>query len=206
MGISFDDIWNKIIWENLGLYSDVEGLRFCNDSKLKKDIKKNFDFFTKRCKERYMNPNSVKILDRHKIATCLMYAILETNLYETYPQSRSSLEVVIITEQIAISVGLSVLRTYIVDKFDSFGKEKDKATWEKDKAIFKNGFILPGENADDVNHGEYRNNLAMALYFTKIDGTYNILSLSNSLYLLEMYNRHLWDIKILSKQIPPLSN
>lgn len=196
MAISYDDIWKKIIWENLSSFSTIEGLVFLNEGKIKTKIKENFDHFCELCIKKYMDPDKVVNLDRHKIAACIMFAIMSTDMYEKYPSSASDAQKIIITEQIAISVGLSVLRTYIVNELDSSYQKKNKKTWEKDKAIFGNGFKLPGEfSKDEVNHGDYRSNFAMELYFTKSDNIYNILSLSNSLYLLEMYNRQLWEIQ-----------
>ena len=195
MGISYEDIWEKIIWNVVGRFSIIKDLTLRNEEKIKKEIKNNFDDFCNKCKENYMNPNSVKNLDRHKIAACLMYAIIKTKMYESYPASDSDSNVIIVTEQIAITVGLSVLRTYLVNEYAAKCQRKDQAVWDEDKAIFGEGFILPGESGvNDVYHGEYRNNFAMELHFTKIENTYNILSLSNSLYLLEMYNRHFWKI------------
>lgn len=196
MAISYEKIWDSVIWKNISSLSNIDGIKFFENSKIKQDIKDNFEFFSNYCKKNYMNPESVKNLDRHKIAACFMYAIIKTDMFKSYPKSSSNNNIIIINEQIAISVGLSILRTYIVNKCDPSGKEKEKTVWEQDKKIFESGFKLPGEDgANDVSHGEYRNNFAMILYFTKKENTYNILSLSNTLYLLEMYNRHLYEIQ-----------
>lgn len=194
MGIDYNDIWRKVISPNLYKFNTV--VRFHNDDMLKKGIKKNFDDFYTDC-FKYMSPD-IKILDRHKVSACLMYAIIKTDLFDYQPQQKSSEnKIIIVSEQIAIMVGLSLLRTYIVNKRNSRGEKKNEKDWELDKAIFKDGFKLPGETEglNDVNHGDYRDNLALELHFTKEEGTYNILSLSNTLYLLEMYNRHLYEIQ-----------
>lgn len=196
MSINYNDIWEKIIRENLMMFNNVSGLNFYNDSFLKNGIKKNFDAFYIDC-SKYMSPD-IKILDRHKVSACLMYAIIKTDLFDYQPkQQLPDNKIIIVSEQMAITVGLSLLRTYIVNKRNSRGEKKNEKVWERDKAIFKDGFKLPGETEglNDVNHGDYRDNLALELHFTKEEGTYNILSLSNTLYLLEMYNRHLYEIQ-----------
>lgn len=196
MSITYNEIWEKVIYKGLRMYSDIYDFQFKNDLKLQEDIEKNFNYFKTICKN-YMNP-TIKVLDRHKVSACLMYAIIKTDLFDYQPQQKSSEnKIIIVSEQMAITVGLSLLRTYIVNKCNSRGENKSKEDWERDKAIFKDGFKLPGETEglNDVNHGDYRDNLALELHFTKEEGTYNILSLSNTLYLLEMYNRHLYEIQ-----------
>lgn len=194
MAIDYDKIWYKVIRKELDRFVGIDVLDFYSETDMQNSIKKEYDSLYKHCQNTYMDEN-VKTLDRHKVAACYMLAIIQAKLFKAYPSSEKG--IVIIKEQLAISVGLSILRSYLISKYDSNGEIKPREVFHTDCAVFKKGFIMPDEK--DVNHGSYRNNFAMELYFTGIEGNYNILALSNTLYLLEMYNRHIWKINNSSK-------
>lgn len=137
------------------------------------------------CKAKYMKP-SIDRLDRHKVCSCLMLAILKVAPLH-YPPKSEETELCVYNEQLAITTGLSLMRAFIVNGKDAEGKMKEKSVLKAEKVIFGDGFIFP-----ETFHGEYRNNFAIELYFTRQEGNLNILSLSNTLFLLEQYNREHW--------------
>ncbi|MCM1060936.1 MAG: hypothetical protein NC452_11685 [Eubacterium sp.] len=133
-------------------------------------------------------------IDRHKVAACYICAILKANPVKIKNKESDEEKFFVVIEQFAITVGLSILRSFIVCDQDKNDSAKPNEILKKDKEIFGNGFSFPITGIE-TNHGEYHNNFAVELYFTKKEGNYNILSLSHSLYLLEMYNRQRWEIQ-----------
>ena len=137
----------------------------------KDDIFQKYSEFNNHCKNTYMaNPNN--ILDRHKVAACYMLAILSASPL-SFNMNCDDDVIVTINEHLAITVGLSILQSFIRTEKLQNGSDED----------------VPSDiNLPTTNHGNYRDIFAVELYFTKIENNYNLLSLSNTLFLLEQYN------------------
>ena len=73
---------------------------------------------------------------------------------------------------------LSLLRAFVIEAINESGREQA----EKEMLISRidEGIIFPL-----TNHGTYRENLMTELYYTKKEDNYNILSLADTLFLLE---------------------
>lgn len=141
----------------------------------KNEIWDQYEYFNESCKKLYMADNVSK-LDRHKVCACYMFSILEAGLLD-YTQSDGD-EKYCFDEDIAISVGMSLLRAFIIEALNVSDKE------ESEKQVLRKR-IEDGITFPKTNHGDYRENFMVELYYTKITGNYNILSLSNTLFLLE---------------------
>ncbi len=188
---SYSKIWKNGILPLINLYLEKnDDLSLSDDEEtVKNKIWEAYEYFNNKCRK-YMNKN-VKRLDRHKVCACYIFAILKCNPLRHNVQENED-TIFVPTEQLAISIGLTLLRSFLISKFDRNDEIKPKDIYEKDNAIFKNGFVFPCQ--DEVGHGQYRDNFAIELFFTMKEENYNILSLSHSLYLLEMYNRMNWEI------------
>lgn len=185
----YDKTWKEIISPIIARYAIVSWINVKEN--IQDDIWSYYKEFNMHCRETYMATGNKK-LDRHKVAACYMFAILKTDPFIISKKDISEDMRIVATEHFAISVGLSILKSFLISKYDENDKEKSLEVWEKERKIFQNDFVFPCD--DEIRHGDYRNNFAMELYFTKIEKTYNILSLSHSLYFLEMYNRQHWEL------------
>lgn len=140
----------------------------------------NYVKFNRHCREEYMwNPD--KLADRHKIASCYIYAILKTDvlacsLSKQYKDEKNLL----LNERLALCFGMTLLRALILGNAKEL---KDEEVRQLVKKAFYGEFLFP-----KVNHGNYKQNLLLQLYYTKKEGNYNILALADSLYLIENYN------------------
>jgi len=178
-----DKIWTDLIYPQAKALNNIIPCEIKNDSQ--QIIWDNYVSFRNHCKENYME-NKSHLLDRHKVCACLMCAILKSEFIscnKIHPDDK----LYVLVEQVAITVGFSLLQGFIVNSTKTGDKEKEADEKKKDNQIFKKGFLLP--KGVDINHGVYRNNFAIELYFTRKEETYNILSLSHTLYLLEQYTR-----------------
>lgn len=156
-----------------------------NENDAFQKIWEEYEKFRNHSKSTYMKPK-IERLDRHKVCSCLMLAILKVAPLH-YSEKAEKSNLFVYNEQLAITTGLSLMRAFIVNGKDAEGNMKDPSTLKVEKEIFDDGFVFP-----ETFHGEYRSNFAVELYFTRTEKCYNILSLSNTLFLLEQYNREHW--------------
>jgi len=191
---SYEEIWKKGISRLLDNYQSSIHVKL-NKSKeeLKSLIWNNYSDFNSQCKQ-YMS-QGVEKLDRHKVSACYILAILKSQPFVVEEDADDEINVT--NEQFAISVGLSILRSFIVSGNGRSDNKKTEEDLKLDRKIFDKGFCFP--DSDEVAHGSYRNNFAIELYFSRKEECYNILSLSHSLYLLEVYNRLHWKLQNTAK-------
>lgn len=132
-------------------------------------------------------------LDRHKVCACYMYAIIKADTLSCLlAGSNNEQRYLALNENLAITVGMSVLRAFILSSINSNEDLSDESKKVLAERIY-GGLIFP-----DCNHGDYRNNFVSELYYTKIENNYNILSLANTLFLLET---HTLQIEAVHKQV-----
>lgn len=137
--------------------------------------------FNKHCKMSYMQDIDGK-LDRHKVCACYMYAIVKANVLSCQlADSDTEQRYLALNENLAITVGMSVLRAFILSSINS----NDDLSKESKKILEQR--IDDGISFPDCNHGDYRNNFVAELYYTNEERNYNILSLANTLFLLESH-------------------
>lgn len=186
---SFNDIWNKGISPLLDYYCErINGLSLKKSKDgIKDDIWKNYEKYNNECRN-YMK-KGIERLDRHKVSSCYIFAIIESDPFINRDPIEDE-KIYVAIEQLAITIGLKILQGFLTSKNDRNNEPRSADEYERDVAIFGDGFVFPEE--DEVGHGVYRNNFATELYFTAKEKKYNVLSLSHSLYLLEMYNRMRW--------------
>lgn len=138
-------------------------------------------FFNKHCKGTYML-DLEGILDRHKVCACYMFAIIKADTLRCHLVGADTEQRHLnLNENLAITVGMSVLRAFVLVSINDNEELSEEAKETLRKRI-DDGVVFP-----DCNHGEYRSNFAAELYYTKKESSYNILSLANTLFLLETH-------------------
>lgn len=177
---SYQTIWevviNPTILDYQNRYSDI-----AVSHNAKEAIWQEYIFFNKHAKLTYMQDAGGK-LDRHKVCACYMLAIIKANTLNCHlADSDTERSYLALNENLAITVGMSVLRAFVLSSINC-NDELSQMTKENLAKRIDKGVIFP-----DCNHGEYRNNFAAELYYTKKENSYNILSLANTLFLLETH-------------------
>lgn len=169
-------IWDVLVEENFkDFYHTFPELFLYEGSK--EDFLHEYNKIRRYCKENYMK-NSAKPVDRHKVSAAIMIAILKTEpiKMDATLYKNTSAQKWLFNEKLAISVGMSILKAFV----DEANKE-DKDILNK----FMTGIAFP-----PTNHGNYLNNFATELYYTRKENTYNLLALANELFLLEVYTKN----------------
>ena len=142
----------------------------------KGEIWRQYLSFNKFCRETYMSKD-VQLLDRHKVCACYMFAIIKAGLLK-YDEKGEHGRVYLYDESIAITVGMSLLRAFIIASINHTDIDETEKQVLVDRV--DNGIKFP-----KAHHGEYVDNFKLELYYTKKEGNYNILSIAHTLFLLE---------------------
>lgn len=176
----FDLVWRCVVEPViLAFRAKYEISRKDNAKEL---VWKNYVSFNRACRSRYMlNPDG--LLDRHKVCACYMFAILASDIlsldgFETPAEGTY----VVVNEHLAITVGMTLLRSFIISSV------QNSQDFDEQKKLELIARVDDGIHFPETNHGTYHSNFASELYFTKKENNYNILSLANTLYLLEVYS------------------
>lgn len=167
---NYDVIWNCTILPEINRYKDTVVAVSCKNT-MEIDIRNSYQRFKNHCKTRYMlDPE--KRLDRHKVAACYMFAILESEPLSLNIECDDDV-LITINEHLAITVGLTILNAFLHAK-----KAEDMD--DTDISELKEQYFLNEKDLDlpSTPQGDYRDIFAAELYFTRKEKSYNILSLS----------------------------
>lgn len=188
---SYEQIWNVVIRPTMEDYA----LRFADVTILedaKETIWKEYIELNRHCKTKYMKEIKGR-LDRHKVCACYMYAVIKAGVMRcNLAASDTEERYLALNENLAITVGMSLLRAFIMASIDN-----NENLSKNDKEIYKSR-VADGITFPDCNHGIYRENFVAELYYTNLERNYNILSLANTLFLLEI---HTLETEAVHKQI-----
>jgi len=174
----FDELWNTIVCVEASIIVSENPQIIFVDS-LKQEIFYEYKELMDHCKRHYMK-FSDKYVDRHKVAASIMIGILKYTplkvigeIYYSSPETKPACN-----EHLAITVGLSILRAFIETELKK--SDADEKFLESSLLKIQNGIVFP-----KVKHGNYRNNWANELYYTRKEGNYNLLAIAHELFFLE---------------------
>lgn len=188
---SYYKIWDMVIKPTIRDYKNrYSEIAVSHDAR--EAIWQEYVILNKHCKMIYMKDIGGR-LDRHKVCACYMYAIIKADTLSCLlAGSNNEQRFLALNENLAITVGMSVLRAFVLASINSNEDLSDESKKVLAERIY-GGLIFP-----DCNHGDYRNNFVSELYYTKKENNYNILSLANTLFLLET---HTLQIEAVHKQV-----
>lgn len=173
----FEDIWNNII---LGLYNEItpqDDLYI--KARSKKKIFKKYQKQKTYLKLNYMeNPNTH--LDRHKIAACMLYAIVKVHpirikrisIWKNYLNGKKfTPEYLMLNEYLGLYTAFS-----IVESFRAYEQSEENEVGFKRK-----GIVQP----ITANGEDYIYNTCLDLYLSRKKNKINVLTFANVFFLLE---------------------
>ena len=175
---TFDIIWREGILKKGKRIVDGNVGKVEFDEKSKNRILNEYNKLRDYCKVSYMrDPDG--LLDRHKVCACLIIAIIKASpLIDVNSEGLSELKT-IYNENLAVSVGLTLLRQYIIN-----AHSQD----EQYIKIFEKGFRFPETERDT----RYQELLCLMLYYDIENNHYSILGLANILFLIEEYTKSIY--------------
>lgn len=123
-------------------------------------------------KSNYMEPPA-KALDRHKVASCMLYAVLKSHVFRINKIKKElPLYVLMANEYLAVYIAINIVEQY---KRDELGADSNY------KLVFP---ITYHEN--DKENSSYLNNLCKGLYYINPKNI-NIFAYSTILFFMEKY-------------------
>lgn len=194
---SYEKLWDNGIVPAINKYKSACPLLSIHPN-AKELIWNNYYEFNEQCKKNYMiNPEDK--IDRHKVCACYIYAIVKSHVITVENITDNEDSFLLVNEFIAISIGLSLLRAFIILN----AKTSNDITAEKKRSTISK--VFNGIRIPECNHGEYLSNFATELYYTRQENTYNILSLAHTLFLLEIHSTETekindWNLKKKNKK------
>lgn len=151
-----------------------------------KNIFKNYQFQRDYIVSNYMEKNISVALDRHKVAACMVYAILKTmpikvnrricNLPEKF---------LLVNEYLAFYIGLNIIEMYKLDETGHHGEYQ---------------IIVPKTYYEEKNsNNTYESNLCKAWSYIRLDSMkrFDVLAYAHIFFLLEKYTDLSLELQIL---------
>lgn len=161
-----DNLWDIVEKEYKKYEEKDSNFIFAKDKQ--DEFKKQVDLLYKDIKRQYMLP-TVKHLDRHKMAACIIIKMLEMDIISY--KKVSSEYLFIGAELIALKVGLSYMRAKVNEKLA-----------ERKVIRRMKRFTFPEAQACETPYIEI---ICRNLYYAKRDFVFNPLDLADRLFLLE---------------------
>lgn len=172
---SFNKIWEEVIYKEVINYQKVypEAVELIPNAKDRVFAK--FVEYVTFCSNNYKSSFD-KGMKRHRLSACMMSAVVNVHPLIATGDSVPGM----INETLAITVGLSILRAFILADLYSSGNKSSMAKFDE-------GLKLPDDIL--VTSNSYLCNYAKELYYASIEGNVCILSIAHELFLLEVFNK-----------------
>ena len=126
-----------------------------------------------------MTKKATVSLDRHKVASCMIYAILKANPLKVDRMVRNLPEKVLLAnEYLAFFVALNIIEMYKLDEMREKGVESSYQ------------IIIPKTyHEDDEENNTYEGNFCKSLYYLSMENInkYDVFAYADILFLLEKY-------------------
>lgn len=140
--------------------------------------KKIFYFYQKKrdyIRSNYMTKEYNVALDRHKVASCMLYAILKVKPFSVNRNVKLDEKLLLANEYLAFYVALNIIENY---RMSVDGKQEDECQ-----------ILLPETYQEMKGSTDYLSNMCRNLYFLSVYDVdkYDVLAYSNILFLLEKY-------------------
>lgn len=174
----FEDLYDKVIRAYMieleMLDADFHSLTF--HEKRRKIVYRFYERKRLEIRKKYMKQSDRLALDRHKVAACMMYAILRGRLIEI-DNSISKLpeQLRMANESLAIMVALNIVEMYKIDDY-----EDGKNTVGENYHI-----LIPHTYHDSGEKSDFIPNLCKSLFFIKKLDHFDVFAYSTILFLLE---------------------
>ena len=128
-------------------------------------------------------------IDRHKVASVMLYSIISNNPFEVkLPAKREvNSSAYMANETLGFNTALAIVLSFIKTDAD---EKSDSNKIE----LFRNGFVFP-----KCQHDTYEATIYKMLYYSKYNSCYDIFAFANILFLIEAYTELVNKDKLLGK-------
>lgn len=188
----FDDFFNIVVKQCIDTILENVQKDECSyiGDKCKYGLYRNYQEKRDFVKNKYMKKTDEPALDRHKVASCMMYAILKVkpikiNRYKTdLPE-----KLLLANEYLAFFVALNIIEMYRKDQLEQQIRENKIERGQRNRYM-DNQIVLPKTYHENGENGsDFLSNTCKALYYIELQGInkFDIFAYSSILFLLEKY-------------------
>ena len=199
---TYNYIWDEIIKDNFNeLYNQLSNdekmqLSVKPLDKLKKDVYDKYMFENGRIKELYhFGTAEEKIIDIHKIAACFTKVFIEEKVFQYSLKEKISDRVLLLNAHLAYNIGLGLIRMNLMVSYLTL-KKQDIV----EQLLATKQLKVPLTNA---GHDEYNIGRQKTLMLNDVfENEFDILTYSDMLFWIELYNRQLLEGAIQPQALP----
>lgn len=157
------------------LMGDKNVLKRKKEKKYKEQIYKFYQKKRDYIRSNYMTKEYYAALDRHKVASCMLFAILKAKPFQIDRTKKLDERLLLANEYLAFYAALNIIENYRISV---------NGMNETDCQI-----LLPETYQEKAGSTDYLSNICRNLYFLSIYNIekYDVLAYSNILYMLEKY-------------------
>lgn len=155
------------------------------ESRCKRSIYKHYQIKRDYIKDKYMQKTAEAALDRHKVAACMMYAILKVRPIKVNRYIwRLPEKILLANEYLAFYVALNIIEMYKKDELKEKLNSKD----------VKYEIIAP-KTYHEGKDSTFESNTCRALYYIRLRGIerFDIFAYSSILFMLEKYTDTIYE-------------
>lgn len=182
----FSKLWNDCILPSFDKLKQQDSMILIRDGSFD-SLCRTYNDIKNMTKRQFMLNNNIEvILDRHKIAACLVKAILlDKPLYKKVEVDYTGAEsnFIIVNEALAFGVALAMLRAYIELKLEHQDKEfmTNESAYRK---ICNEDFVFP----KTIMKVDYPTSVCWAWHHNTINEHFDVLGTANLLFMIEHYS------------------
>lgn len=199
---TYDYIWDEIIKDNIDeLYKKLSEdekmqLNMKPLSQLKEDIYTKYKSENARIKELYhFGTNEEKVIDIHKIAACFTKVCIEEKVSQYSLKEKVSDNVFLFNARLAYNIGLGMIRMNLIVSYLNLNKQDIV-----DQLLATKQLRVPSTNE---GHDEYNEGRQKTLMLNDVfENEFDILTYSDMLFWIELYNRQLLEGVLQPKVLP----
>lgn len=177
---NYDSFFEEVV---MGAINDIKKMEknLMGDTKvleIRNCKNKIFHFYQKKrdyIRSNYMTKEYNVALDRHKVASCMLFAILKAKPFKVKRNIRLDERLLLANEYLAFYVALNIIENYRM----SVNKMKEN----------KCQILFPETYQEKTGSTDFLTNICRNLYFLSVYNIdkYDVLAYSNILFLLEKY-------------------
>jgi len=173
---TYEKLWDNCIKPKIDKMLEDDDDLLYNRVQVKEKIWYTYEDYKNKVHTYMHNPDG--LIDRHKIASVMLYSIIVNKPFELkYLHNKKELKVstILANEILGFNVALDIIWYFIME-------EANQESSYNRIDIFRNGFVFP-----ECRHEKYEIHVYRTLYYAKLNDRYDIFSLSHILFFIEAY-------------------
>jgi hypothetical protein len=173
---TYEKMWNSCIKPKIDIMQAEDNDLLFVEGQVKEKIWCTYEDYKNKVHTYMYNPGG--LIDRHKVASVMLYSIIANKPFELkYFHNKKEIKVstTLANEILGFNVALDIVWYFIMEEAS---QKPDNNRIE----IFRNGFVFP-----ECKHEKYPAHVFKMLYYSKLNGCYDIFAFSHVLFLIEAY-------------------